>query len=557
MIILNHKYRSSRNVLIIAFIGLIILPTFALGWISFSYSKDIIKNKISAHIAENLEQTNLNIEEKASVLETLLNTISTDKEVVNVLRTVDFHDYNSDLLERFTNLDKIFRDLIANYNLAITNVLLINEQGMYNLNERVYLERDQLIHADWYQQTLALNGKLNWIGLSRKEGLLSNGAYEINVSKTIIDSANFQRLGVVYLALRPNYFGKFVNSASPGESISVQDATGRIMISSDLAQEQTSNQAKYLTIHSNPNKYGWVVIKSIPMAALTEEIARIRNFTILIIAICVLIFAVCLYLIYRGISRPLEHMVNLLNDIDTSNENLDLRKFPLYELLKIQNSMVSLIEKNKTARKKSKELELGKLQAQVNPHFLYNTLNSINQMAVLNNQESISRPIVSLIKFLKSSIGRDGDFVTVEKELENVKHYLIIQNAVYHDQIDVVYEIDETLLQKVIPNFLLQPLVENSICHGVDPRQGNGRITIRCYRSSGQLMLEVEDNGAGMEQTKIDELVKDAQGHNILHMGVRNTHEKIQLIYGPPYGLNISSERHRGTKVQVILPIGT
>ncbi|THF82157.1 sensor histidine kinase [Cohnella fermenti] len=206
------------------------------------------------------------------------------------------------------------------------------------------------------------------------------------------------------------------------------------------------------------------------------------------------------------------------------------------------------------------QLDYKALQAQMNPHFLYNTLETIYSMAKLKGEEEIGELIYLLGRLLRDSLGKKGDDVSLREELEFVGGYLAIHQIVYGDRIAVEIETDEALDDCRVPKFILQPLVENAIVHGIEEKPGKARITIRCREEQGDLALEVEDNGVGMEREKAERLLRPDRaetregGGKHTNVGILSVHRRIRILHGDSYGLSITSRKGEGTKVRVRLP---
>ena len=194
-------------------------------------------------------------------------------------------------------------------------------------------------------------------------------------------------------------------------------------------------------------------------------------------------------------------------------------------------------------RQQKYEIEI--LQSQINPHFLYNSLSLINSKAIIAGQNDISQMARLLSTFYRTMLNKGKQITTIASELENTKSYIAIQQMMHSQSFDVVYDIDENILEYPIPNLLLQPLAENAIIHGLDHRElpGKAILSISCYQESQDIIFKVMDNGCGMSDEECEQiLTKDSKGY-----GVKNVHQRIQLYYGEEYGLVFHSTKGMGT----------
>jgi two-component system sensor histidine kinase YesM len=185
---------------------------------------------------------------------------------------------------------------------------------------------------------------------------------------------------------------------------------------------------------------------------------------------------------------------------------------------------------------KEKDAELKALQAQINPHFLYNTLDTVNWLAVKHNAPEISKIVNSLASILRYSINKGNDVTTVDKELKHVESYITIQKIRFKDKFEVSFNIDKTILHYKTIKLILQPLVENAIIHGIETYEGKGKILINGYLGDGKIVFEVINNGNPIDLDVVNKLL-DSPSEDKDSYGIQNVNERIKLYYGEEYGL--------------------
>jgi len=201
--------------------------------------------------------------------------------------------------------------------------------------------------------------------------------------------------------------------------------------------------------------------------------------------------------------------------------------------------MEKLIEQLVQEEKERNEIELEALHAQINPHFLYNTLNTIKWMATIQGVTSVSNAITALSKLLRISINFGNDMIRLKDEIDYVKNYIIIQKLRFNEGFTVAYDIDEDCLNAKIPKLILQPIVENAIIYGT---------------AGEEMFIEIEDNGAGIEPEKIDKiLLKKNEGKRFSKVGLNNVNQRIKHYFGEAYGLKIRSDKDKGTVIIIKL----
>jgi two-component system, sensor histidine kinase YesM len=213
-----------------------------------------------------------------------------------------------------------------------------------------------------------------------------------------------------------------------------------------------------------------------------------------------------------------------------------------------------LINENYSKQLTIKETEFKALQAQINPHFLYNTLESINWLAKGNGQTQISRMVESLGFLLRNSISLKKPLITIEEELTIVKNYVVIQQYRFEERLDFHMEVDEDIVGFYIPKLTLQPLIENAIHYALEPKIDPCRISIYSIVNKETIKLIVEDDGPGMESAFIEKLKKGEVKTRGQGVGLSNIDDRIKLSYGEKYGVSIESGHNKGTKVIIVLP---
>lgn len=212
----------------------------------------------------------------------------------------------------------------------------------------------------------------------------------------------------------------------------------------------------------------------------------------------------------------------------------------------------------KNSELKALQFEYDSLQAKINPHFLYNTLESINSLAKLKGQQDIADSIFLLGKYLREAISSKRKFVLLEEEIQNIRNYVKIQQLSYGDKIQIIFHVDEALLDVVVPKLILQPLVENSIVHGIEPKIGKGRIEITARCEKKDMYIVVWDDGVGISREQLENTMEHKpgnSGYEHTKVGLMAVHKRIRILYGEAYGIHIHSSPQEGTSIMIKLPI--
>ncbi|MEK8129289.1 sensor histidine kinase [Paenibacillus filicis] len=325
--------------------------------------------------------------------------------------------------------------------------------------------------------------------------------------------------------------------------------------------DSPNGERRLITIKTVHN-IGWKVIGVSYMDELLTTRKEIGGFIVwLLLFVIVFVLMISAFLSAR-ISMPIKRLERSMRKVEQGDFDIHLevrgddevgrlsRRFNLM-VAQIRELMGQIIEEQETKRKG--ELEV--LQAQINPHFLYNTLNSVVRLAGSGKGEEVITMITSLSKFFRISLSRGKSLITVQDELEHVKNYLIIQKMRYKRKFDFEVRAEEQVLSCVTLKLILQPIVENAIYHGMEMLVDEGHIEIRADRIGNRVRLQVRDNGPGIPPDKLARLLAgDAKSDSGSGVGLRNVHERIRLQFGQSYGLKMESELEAGTTVTLWIP---
>lgn len=290
---------------------------------------------------------------------------------------------------------------------------------------------------------------------------------------------------------------------------------------------------------------------------------------VIVLALVIIFSGAAAWVISESISKPIKELHNMTKsiaegnfDVRVENKNVDDIAGLGMSLNIMTQKLKDLLERSKREQEELKKAELKVMQAQINPHFLYNTLDTIVWMAEANKSEQVIKIVNALSKFFRITLSKGQDWIPIEDEVSHIRSYLIIQKIRYRDILDFNIDISNEILDYKILKLTLQPLVENALYHGIKNKREGGTINIRGYKTEeDQIIFEIHDNGAGMTKERVEEiraaLGDNARGHLMKDksFGLRNVQKRIELYYGNQYGLTLYSEHMKGTKVSVMIPI--
>ncbi|MFC5648587.1 sensor histidine kinase [Paenibacillus solisilvae] len=328
---------------------------------------------------------------------------------------------------------------------------------------------------------------------------------------------------------------------------------------------------RYLLSYSTLEVTGWKSVTLTPYSELNKS-GKSMLAVYLLLAVAALALAVLMaYLLSKKIFLPIQHLKKGIVQVKQGNFNVMLEPTTQDELGQLVfsfNGMVDtikrLIAENYEEQFARKNAEFKYLQSQINPHFIYNTLQIVSGMAAVHKVPEIGTVTKSLAKMLRYGINMQQSTVPVRDEIENVVCYMGIQKLRFRGYFDYDLDIDEQIYSYSVVKLILQPIVENSITHGLEEKENGGRVRLSGRVDNGELRLEVYDNGIGMTPEEIERVLTSVydpdrevarlsrSGHSI---GLRNIHARIRLMYGAPYGLELDSRKNEWTRVIIRLPI--
>ena len=312
---------------------------------------------------------------------------------------------------------------------------------------------------------------------------------------------------------------------------------------------------------------GWKLVGVVPAESLASNHIQLRLFGIFV----VLFFIFFLVFVNLGVSEriavPIKALEQSVKELEAGSETVDIAIGGPYEVQHLGNSIRSMVStmrqlmddiiRQEESKRKS---ELDVLQSQINPHFLYNTLDSIVWMIENNRYDDAIVMVTSLARLFRISLSRGRTLITVGEELEHARHYMTIQKMRFKNKFTSEIRADGEALGCETVKLVVQPIVENAIYHGMEYADGDGEILVWAHIEGEDLYIDVTDNGPGMRQEQVDRLLREdggpaAPSRGGSGIGLRNVHQRIQLTYGKPYGLEIESEPDEGTTIRIHLPV--
>lgn len=456
--------------------------------------------------------------------------------------------------------------LITNNQASVYNVCLYNKFNEVFLNNAIY--SNTIAQMDTYRKSLEAEADLK-----HGKPIVSINPFRSNVitfARNVyvpeLERSN-EKIGFLMMDINKSQIRNILRNMGEAISIALLDADGNILVNGSSMEDEA-----YLDIFRNPPSGYLLTEHKVPygnctLASMVDEKLMFREAYSLFFREMIAVFVANMIIIAAifgagtSISRQLQGFMRKLRQTTEIDQNAYVMvdtQDEFRELADVYNEMLTRIEKliQQVYKQEilAKDSQIESLQAQINPHFLYNTLDCINGLADLGKMTEVKKTVISLGSIMRMSIKGDA-FLKIEKELEYVNQYLYIQKMRFQEKILYLVEIPETLYQYYIPKLTIQPLLENAMIHGVSGMQGTGMIVVLGGEEEGGIYITVKDNGVGMPEAVIRQLdqIQDVLDQK-KHIGIFNIQQRIHLLYGTTYGLSVERLQPSGTSVTIRLP---
>jgi two-component system sensor histidine kinase YesM len=368
----------------------------------------------------------------------------------------------------------------------------------------------------------------------------------------------FNEKGYPLLVAGKDFFGKELSSPSL-EAIKRRNGSG--------STTARINGEDLLISYSEMNENGWRILYTVPLVLLTQELSSIKVFVVVMILACLLLSIPFMMILTSILTAPIKSLLASMKRFQSGNfdERVDIKyRDEIGELSRGYNSMVAnikeLVDDVYVLGLREKEAELKALQSQINPHFLYNMLDTIFWEAEAAGQSKISEMIVNLSRLFRLSLNRGKSFTNVAKERELLELYLSLQKMRFKDGLQYRIDIPEEIGGYVMLKLVLQPFVENALIHGIERKRGGGYVNISGALTGDSLRFVIEDNGAGMDGTTMRRILDngpESDIHTSQDTGgyaIQNVNARLKHYYKDNYFLKYDSKPGQGTTVELVIP---
>jgi len=578
---------SLRAKITVLIIIISVYPMALMGIIAAYNYDNIIKERFISYAESNMNRISASISDDVSDMEeSIMATLQNPQffELINqkpdsLTSSIDMYNFRSDV-RTFLSFN-----LFSEHNYDVGGIVFFEDLvNIFYTQEQGLIQNDEIPYEDMVQAMGDRNNSMFYFSDLEDHT-------DMYICQKVINPNTFKPLGILYYRLDPDYLESIFEHGyyDASETVFLYTKTGNLIASKGsnvnktiLEVDEYYKKEPDIYIHEYEGEDYYIiteeiealdltVISLISSEILTQDSRKVTDLIVILYIFNIPIFLGTAYFLYRNIDNPVTHLITKMNQFEAGN--LDVRVtaerhdefgylFSAFNHMTTNiNALINDVYIQELARK---DAEISALQEQINPHFLYNTLESINWRAQLAGENDIALMIQALSKLMDASINRNNDkFITLEEEVGYMEQYMYLVQMRYSESLEFKKEISDDIRNCYVPKLIIQPLLENAVKHGIEP-VGEGIITLKCYRDLENLIIEINDSGKGMGEyglRKIRNSIEleirnvNLQKDKRRSIGFQNVARRIELIYNGKAIIDIKSKLNEGTCIKLILPI--
>ena len=556
----NMKYRHKLTILLVV-TGLV--PMTVLALYSHSRQSTMVRSSELEDMQSIMEQTKESIDSQTAVYASLLNYLTYSPDIEEIIKEKNIDNYTA--YEKYTEIADPLLSVPKSYHDAINRIQLFADSIQVE-HEYTLVPLDKM-QEEWWSEGLKDDVRIQWkVDRTRGEVVAVRMTYaHQKLNAVLCISLDYDKIFQPLTNILTDENGGIV-ADKDGNVLYNKTGLKELKLSDDNKKDTSQTADKLLSkisqtctwTQTKSEENDWVFYFYKSQDAISGSVRRLLLEEIPLIIACGFIILFLGLSFSRIFTRKIEELTKNMDQVNhgsrevtvssDSEDEVGILINSFHNMMDEINRLIDEVYVNKIALK---EYELKALQAQINPHFLYNTLSMMNWMAIRSNQMEISKVTLALSTFYRTALSKGEDVVTVENCIQNMQAYLEIQLTMHDNNFSVDWDIDPTIKNEKMPKLLLQPVVENAIEHGIDEKEDGDKKIFLSFRGNGDdVVITVRDNGMGMPQEKAETLVTyQAKGY-----GLKNVNDRIRILYGENYGIRILSAPDEGTTVMMRFP---
>ncbi|WP_170311627.1 sensor histidine kinase [Vallitalea okinawensis] len=573
---------SIKKKLIIFVLMMLIYPILLVIFFGVYNNEKIIKDRFVSYVENDVKGTKTRISKDLKDMESFFQDLLYNIDIYDLFKAKPSDIEENDVMANYIfkrDIEKYLKSTIyAKREFDLVTIQFIDEDNVYYAErETGFIDIDE-IPTDIF---IDLIEEKNQVIYYYDHGYEKSIIYLV---RAVYDLDSFEKMGVMSFRIDHHYLEEIVQTANrdPAESTHLYTDSGERLISvgqryndSIVEENQLYLQDEGTYSYEVDGKDYYVIVKAIEgvnlriisimstdmLIADTEQVLKI---ILILCLISIPIYILIANIFYKDIISPFNLLIQKMKNIEKGELNtvIDIqRKNEIGYLYHSFNSMakrlkylVEYVYEEEIARKNA---EISALQSQINPHFLYNTLETINWKAQLSGEQDIAEMIQALSNLMDANMNRNGEkYITVKQEIKYMDSYLFLIQKRFGDKIAYEKNVEEETLDKKLPKLIIQPIIENAIKHGIQPI-GRGKVSLYSSLSDDNLVIYVEDNGVGIERAELEQIKQGHRHSDLKSIGLNNVIKRLKLIYGEEANVHIESEVAQGTKVRVMIPVSS
>lgn len=579
-----QRIKSIQSRIASSFVMLVLFTALLLIFISYRLSESAVRETAESYTSELINQVNANIQTYITGMKDISLATMNNPNVREYLASADelqpaeLAILKAKISEYFHSI-RVSRKDIASINIFGAGGTFISDRADAELNPYIVLSEQP-----WYRQAKENKGQ-TVISSSHVQPVIK-GEYRwvVSLSRELSGVNSSNGLGILLIDLNFKVINDMLSKLDLGNRgyVFVIDRQGRIvyhpqqqLLYSNLKTERLEQvlqdkQGGFVVKEGGASRiysikdtdFGWKIVGVFYENELVDNKKQMQLSFAIAGLLCLGVGVLFSVVISRNLTRPIKKLQEKMMEVEKGNFDIRVpvghsreisglaRSFNVM-VLKVKELMDQIVIEQEIKRKS----ELNALQAQINPHFLYNTLDSIIWMAESKKHDEVILMTSALARLFRASLSKGREMIPIATEVEHITNYLKIQQMRYQDKIRFTLDMDRELYPYLTLKVLLQPLVENAIYHGIKNKEGPGTITITGSLQDDRIRFQVMDDGIGMDRSKVETLlISTGSKHSRNSVGIANVHQRIQLYFGAEYGLSYTSEPGAGTNVKVLIP---
>lgn len=586
------QFKYVNHQIFVLMILTITIPLVILSTIIYFFSIQSAKNEYQNSSNLILNNLSFNFDQYLKSIEMGALTAQMDGQLQNALEN---YDAEGDFVQSL-EYESAIEHFISTIEMTIENVASVqiykNHHVFYSTLKKSVYDVSNLENEEWYKQTIEQQGKVVLFGTHRPFNRVNSSEQVISIARVINKNGSRQPLGVLLIDIRLDSLRDILNSSeNRNRNFVILDPIDQVIYASDLTQIDAARTFKpsknfllsdlqgesgdfyapindvysYFNFVTSPYS-GWKVIQYIDRQEMTKHGELLRKLILGLAFVSLAMAMVFMMILYIRVTEPIVFLSRQVKKIGKGKFDVNLKSNrqdefgELYQGIgKMVKDLEAYIERSSILKAQQKLAHYRALKSQINPHFLANALESIQMRAVLNKQRDIAEMIGVLGQLFRISIQSGKETITLEEELTHIRLYVQVQQMRFGDKIQYIENLAENSETMEILHFSLQPLIENAIIHGLEPKYGNGMLEVSSVFTGDDLLIAVRDNGVGIDEERLKLLRQRLeQSSNTLkeeHIGLKNVHDQIRYYFGEAYGIEIESLLGIGTTVRIRVPV--